>query len=108
MNTDELKTWEALNECECVKKARGNHHETNDLFITSVDYNLRLLNTWVPLLYDPIRPERSLIGIVASIMLKLYPEMSEESAYKETCLIAGKSTRPDLALANVIIEQEGK
>jgi len=60
---------------------------------------------WVISLFDPIRTERSLIGIYIDIMLrKRFSKKSIERALKRIITL----DRPDLALAKAIIEQEGK
>jgi len=107
MTTDELKTWQALNECEAVKKVFGGW-EVGDRFAfgkeiqTVTDESLnqhRRQAVWIPPLYDPIRPERSLWGMSAGIR-------EEWSVMQAGIFIA--SERPDLFLAEMIIEQEGE
>lgn len=109
MTTDELKTWEALNKCECVKKVFCGLQPGDRYYcMMNDDYGIQFdtmgacdvtCDIWVPPLYDPIRPERSLWGMSEEIR-------EEWSIMKVGIFIA--SERPDLFLAEMIIEQEGK
>lgn len=108
MTTDELEIWRTLNECECVKEVFGKWVE-GDLFYdpynehqivgrwnwTAIGRNL----IWIPLLYDPISPERSLWG--------MSEEIRDRKWSPGDCIIfASLTDRPDLALAKAIIEME--
>jgi hypothetical protein len=126
MTTEELEIWRKLNECKAVKKVKGllelgdvvcfrnkigrvsemqvNHNVANKREYVTVHVNLigwieEQYLTWLPPLYDPIRPERSLWGMSAGIR-------EEWSVMQAGIFIA--SERPDLFLAEMIIEQEGK
>ena len=117
MTTDELKTpnewrislWTRLNECECVQNVFG-YGEKRDLFYDVVDGKYVQGQTiltdeylWIPSLFDPIRPERSLIGIYRSIC----PDYGSKKNYDFLAAVM-YATQPDLALAKAIIEQDGK
>lgn len=122
MTTYEPEIWKRLNECEAVKKVFGGW-EVGDRFAfgkeiqTVTDESLnqhRRQAVWIPPLYDPIRPERSLIGIA---MVKYDVELHVNQGWvchlldkqSGAYLYGGYDTaRPDLALARAIIEQEGE
>jgi len=123
MTNEELEIWRKLNECEAVGRVKGllefgdlvtfrnkigrvsemqvNHDVANKREYTMVHVNqigwiLEQYITWIPPLFNPICPERSLIGIYKSITGGIVKS------------ITFTDNRPDLALARVIIEQEGK
>jgi hypothetical protein len=108
MTTNELEIWKKLNECECVNKVFGDYWLVGDrcsnMFsasgeiytVSQVTERNGINSYWIPPLYDPIRPERSLWMIAYN--LGLY----------NLEVIASDFLRPDLALAKAIIEQEGK
>jgi len=107
MNLKELKIWTRLNECEYVKKVKGHYwlvgdrcvnlfSQANDIYTIGHSISVDDLDSiWIPPLYDPINPERSLIGIYSSF----FPR---EKEWILPC------NRPDLYLVEAIIEQEGK
>ena len=112
MDNEELEVWKRLNACECVKKVFVRWHEgdryTYNEFSLIMSKNEHdntpqypLLAIWIPPLYDPIRPERSLIGILRDN----YPNTSMQYKMLSDCMTF---PRPDLALARVIIAQERK
>lgn len=113
MTKEEPEIWKRLNECEAVKKVFGCEWLYGDKYLddgeiqTIDNESLRCClsppkaggNIWIPPLYDPIRPERSLWGMSAGIR-------EEWSVMQAGIFIA--SERPDLFLAEMIIEQEGE
>lgn len=123
MTTDELEIWRTLNECEVVKKVKGEYKEAGDYYIRR---NRLITSTglgrwekgelWIPPLYDPIRPERSLIGIYRNVRTEYYKLQHPNSDAKDVWRWVEddlsntmfRQDRPDLALAKAIIEQEGK
>ena len=112
IDTSELEIWKALSKCKCVRKVKGdwdygdiycNHYGSfghfpvaNDTWDYSNDGWKSAI--WVPPLYDPICPERSLIGIAKSLKLHENRKYDLKQLYYQD--------RPDLALAQAIIEQE--
>jgi len=108
MTTDEREIWRKLNECKAVKKVKGwweigdhyySHRDSCVLVLNDDDTDLGIEDLFVPPLFDPIRPERSLWG------------MSEKIREEWSVMQAGifmHSDRPDLVLAEMIIEQEGR
>lgn len=70
---------------------------------------------FIPPLYDPIRPDRSLIGMVKGIVILRHTPWLKENCWVCEILdpLSGvkdqevNAHRPDLALAKAIIEQEG-
>ncbi|MEN6621447.1 MAG: hypothetical protein ABFD50_07870 [Smithella sp.] len=120
MTTDELEIWKRLNECECVQKAFDVSQHLDRFCWQSPDGRIHTYFTvaegcgkgfadiWVPPLYDPIRPERSLIGMIDTN--QWHVELFSSSIlylrrYEDDLVI---KDRPDLALAKAIIELEGK
>lgn len=115
MKTDELEIWKRLNECECVKKAFDVSQHLDRFCWQSPDGRIHTYFTvaegcekgsadvWLPHLYDPIRPERSLIGIYRAI----HPDYGSKANHDFLAAVM-YADRPDLALARAIIEQEGK
>jgi hypothetical protein len=127
MTTEELKIWKRLNKLKCVEKAKGNLR-MGDNCLSRYDRGFEIAqyvaasnqiydNIWIPPLYNPIRPERSLIGIARGIVsLRKNPWLpsdkqwvceilDSQSGVRDSQLFAD---RPDLALAQAIIEQEAK
>lgn len=110
MTTNELEIWKRLNELPEVKKAFGEWVE-GDWFIPSGGdgtceigccYNpcyMEDSDIWIPKLYDPIRPERSLWYLSGDIRWNWSVDQKLQFML---------DARPDLALAKAIIEQEGK
>ena len=106
MNQDEPEIWTRLNECECVKNVFGSFISRdlgwNTELCAYVEVNGIMGShpeiLWIPPLYDPIRPERSLWGIAGGTANMTWAKLV---AFVE-------SDRPDLALARAIIEQEGR
>lgn len=111
MNQEELKIWTRLNECEYVKKVKGHYwlvgdrcvnlfSQVNDIYTIGHSISVDDLDSiWIPPLYDPIRPERSLWYMSGDIRWN-WPEQEKLGFMIDAC--------PDLALARAIIEQEGK
>ena len=112
MTTDELEIWKRLKDCECVHPgywlplngdryiwidADGNPH-VKIYYIRKEEINGSCI--WIPPLYDPIRPERSLWGMSEDIRHRW------GSQFEEACFL--NTARPDLALAKAIIEMEEK
>lgn len=108
--TDEPEIWKKLNECECVKKVFGDYWLVGDrcsnMFsasgeiytVSQVTERNGINSYWIPPLFDPIRPERSLMGIAKSVKLHENRKYDLKQLYYQD--------RPDLALAQAIIEQE--
>ena len=102
MDNNELEIWKKLNECEAAKKAFDSWWLEGDVFLDPSNQQMGRWNwtengrklIWIPPLYDPIRPERSLWMIAYN--LGLY----------NLEVIASDFLRPDLALAKAIIEME--
>ena len=104
MDADELEIWRALNELPEVKAVFGQWY-IGDICIIDKKGTLHTMqynnpkdthSIWVPPIFDPIRPERSLWMIAYN--LGLY----------NLEVIASDFLRPDLALAKAIIEMEGE
>ena len=121
MTTEELEIWKALSKCKCVRKVKGdwdygdiycNHYGSfghfpvaNDTWDYSNDGWKSAI--WIPPLYDPIRPERSLIEIVKKLANDPSLPIYKQAALEQNLDFCLDSDRPDLALARAIIEQEG-
>ena len=113
MDNEELEIWRALNKLPEVKEvfgewdygdtycnchgflghfpvANGTWDYTNDGWKFAI---------WIPPIYDPIRPERSLWHLSGDI--RWHWSVSERLQFTF-------DARPDLALAKAILEQEGK
>lgn len=123
MRTDELEIWKRLNECECVRPDYWLPLNGDRYIWIDADGNPRVKNyyigkeeingscIWIPPLYDPIRPERSLIGIAkGTVQLRMNPFLFGKwvcDIYNEDGVRSSQtvSDRPDLALAKAIIEQ---
>lgn len=109
MTTEELEIWKALNELKCVKKVKG-HLDLGDNCLSRDSRGCRIGqyvaapnqvydDLWIPPLYDPIRPDRSLWKIAANIRWD----------WSETTKLQFMITdRPDLALSKAILEQKEK
>ena len=130
MTTEELKIWKRLNECESVKKVFGVNYlplRIGDFYccprktgISRVEdiYTVPKNAIWIPPLYDPIRPERSLIGMVESLgyTINLYQNLMLLPAHRWVCELLKDCIkinvvcldRPDLALAQAIILNDGE
>ena len=104
MTTEELEIWKKLNELPEVKKVKGEWIKSDMVILRSHTIIDRLITVngpeegdiWVPHLYDPIRPERSLWGM-----------MDWDAPYTPP-LVDGREEffiRPDLAIAKAIIER---
>lgn len=125
MTPEELEVWKELNDLDVVKKVRGEHWMDGDLYITYQTRKIKRMDcgmviddcdpdVWLPLLFDPIRPERSLMGI-ASTQYDVEMHYNMGFVFHLCDKITGEymfggydGNRPDLALAKAIIEQEGK
>lgn len=116
MTTEELEIWKRLNECEAVKKVFVGW-EVGDRFafgekiqiVTGDSLNQhRRQAVWIPPLFDQIRPERSLMGIANR--LGVNADRVDLFTTGTTCRLDELrfANRPDLALAEAIIEQEEK
>jgi hypothetical protein len=113
MTTEERDTWEKLNKCKCAKKVFGSFIPGdlgwNTELCAYVEVNGIMGShpeiLWIPSLYDSIRPERSLIGIFATLFEKKRFTRKTIERILRTII---RLDRPDLALARVIIGQEGK
>ena len=111
MTTDEPEIWKKLNECECVKKVFGDYWLVGDrcsnMFsasgeiytVSQVTERNGINSYWIPPLFDPIRPERSLWYLSGDIRWNWSGDQKLQFML---------DARPDLALAKAIIEQEGK
>lgn len=125
MDNNELEIWRALNELPEVKKVFG-EWDFGDRYVSKGDGGI-LCEVWnpermsdedfVPPLYDSIRPERSLIGIMFSQIEADAIKKNGSSEITELTMHALKTLglrraitadRPDLAIARAIIEMEGK
>lgn len=104
MTPSELEIWKALNELPEVKKVFGQWY-IGDICIIDKKGTLHTMqynnskdthSIWVPPIFDPIRPERSLRG--------LFLEIVNDSVRWHSCMVL-KDARPDLALAKAIIER---
>ena len=126
--TTEHEIWKRLNKLECVKKVFGawRYGDFYTLYGSiyqidedDTDYNKHKTTmgkdeVWIPPLYDPVRPERSLIEILYTILVNKHDDGWRDIkhlygwAREEIGRIVGLSDRPDLALAKVILEQKEK
>jgi len=102
MDQTELETWKALNELPEVKAVFecwliGDYYLHNDeVYQCFAQGYMCCEPIWIPPLHDPIRPERSLIGI--------YWENRFPVSWADIMC----ADRPDLALARAILAEPEK
>ena len=126
MEQSELEIWQALNELPEVESVRGQwhvvdnviRHDTKELDIVyPLDLACGQDAVWLPPLYDPIRPERSLIGIAKSMGYEInlftnpyvYSEwVCEVSSHPALGAYSVYAKTPDLALAKAILAAKGE
>ena len=121
MTPNELEVWKELNELEVVKTAFDpcqpgdrfcyEYHGKIHTYITAAEGGgMDGDHYWIPQLFDPIRPERSLIGLASQQgsvdvhyndwMMKWVTHITPDDEYEQWT-----ADRPDLALAKAIIER---